>query len=278
MRDEFTWRFAGPGVPLDPAAHVVSGAPESLAAAPRIAVLAHFDAAGRLSASARRYVAALADAGWRSLVVTTSSGAVRWAGELPPSTVVVERPNTGYDFGSWSAALRLVPHLRTGATVILTNDSMIGPFAPLDAVLARAEESAADVWAVTSSLQLAPHLQSYFLRFRPGVLGLPELVTFFDGVRHLTNKVAIVRRYELGLSAAVAAAGLTGVAGFPAASLGAGRHNPTIATWRELMAAGYPFFKRTLLTDPRARVEVDVLRDAVRGLFGADLDAYLDTP
>jgi lipopolysaccharide biosynthesis protein len=153
---------------------------------------------------------------------------------------------------------------------------MVGPFAPVEDLLGRARGAGQDVWAVTSSLQLTPHLQTYFLRFAPGVLARPELVRFFDGVRHLTNKVAIVRRYELGLTRAVNDAGLGSAVGFPAATLGAGRDNPTLVSWRELMEAGYPFFKRTLLRDPRVMVDANALRDAVGEIFGVDPAPFLE--
>ena len=42
------------------------------------------------------------------------------------------------------------------------------------------------------------------------------------------------------------------------------------------MEQGFPFFKRTLLRDPRVRVERSVLRAAVRDIFGAELDQFED--
>lgn len=276
---EYTWRLAGRGVVFDHAAgRVVHGSLEHVHAADRVALIAHFDPGARLSPSVRALVAALDDEGWVPVVVSASPRAPD-AYDLPGSAAVILRPNLGYDFGSWATALRMLPEARAGAEVILANDSMVGPFAPLDVLMGRVEASGADVWAATSSLQLAPHLQSYFLRFAPGVLDRPELVEFFAGVRHLTNKVAIVRRYELGLTRVIRRAGLRSAAGFPAASLGAGRANPTTAAWRELMVAGHPFFKRTLLHDPRVRVERAVLAEAVREIFGADLEHFLaDVP
>lgn len=271
---EYTWRLAGRGVVFDHAAgRVVHGSLEHVHAADRVALIAHFDPGARLSPSVRALVAALDDEGWVPVVVSASPRAPD-AYDLPGSAAVILRPNLGYDFGSWATALRMLPEARAGAEVILANDSMAGPFSSLRPLLARS--AGADVWAVTSSLQVAPHLQSYFLRFAPGVLARPELTAFFAGIRHLTNKVAIVRRYELGLTRAVRRAGLRSTAGFPAGSLDVGRSNPTIVAWRELMEQGFPFFKRTLLRDPRVRVERSVLRAAVRDIFGAELDQFED--
>ena len=271
--EEFTWRLAGRGAEFDHGlGRCVHGSLEEVARAPRVALVAHFDPAAQFARSTHALAGALSDEGY-AVVVVSSSPRVPDPRGLPPSAVVVARPNLGYDFGSWATALRLLPTVRDGAEVVLTNDSMVGPFAPLGPVLARARD--ADVWAATSSLQISPHLQSYFLRFAPGVLAHPGLVNFFDGVRHLTNKVAVVHRYEIGLTRAVRRAGLRTAAGFPAAALGAGTANPTIVAWRELLEAGYPFFKWTLLRDPRVRVDTAVLRAAVRDIFGADLDDFL---
>lgn len=274
--EEFTWRLAGRGTAFDHGAgRCVHGSLVDAARAPRVALVAHHDPASRLSPSVRALVHGLDAESWVPVVVSTSPGVPDPRG-LPPSAVVITRPNLGYDFGSWASALHMLPAVREGAEVILTNDSMIGPFAPLGPLLDRV--GTAEVWAVTSSLQIAPHLQSYFLRFAPGALAHPELVRFFDGVRDLTNKVAIVRRYELGLTSAVRRAGLRSAAGFPASSLGVGTANPTTAAWRALMGAGYPFFKRTLLHDPRVLVDRAVLGDAVREVFGVDLDRFLEEP
>lgn len=273
--EEFTWRLAGRGAPFDAAdATCVHGDLAAADRSPRVAVVAHFDPASRFGPSVTAFAHALAEVGFLPVVVTTSPEPPDTRG-LPPSAVVVARPNRGYDFGSWAAGLRLLPTARRAAEIILANDSMVGPFAPLGDLMSRAAASRADVWAATSSLQVAPHLQSYLLRFAPGLLARPELVEFFGGIRHLDNKVAIVRRYELGLTRVIRRAGLRSAAGFPAGTLGVGRANPTTAAWRELMEAGHPFFKRTLLHDPRVRVERAVLAEAVREIFGADLEHFL---
>lgn len=274
--EEFTWRLAGRGDPFDVGeSKCVLGSLARADVAARVAVVAHFDPGGTLSPSVRALVSALDDEGYLPVIVSASPDGPD-LDSLPKSAVVLVRPNVGYDFGSWATALHLLPSARSTAEVLLVNDSMVGPFAPIRPVIERARSSGAQVWAATSSLQVAPHLQSYFLRFAPGVLGCRELEEFFHGVRHLSNKVAIVRRYELGLTRAIRHAGLRSAAGFPAGSLGAGRANPTTEAWRELMEAGFPFFKRTLLHDPRVRVERSVLNDAVREIFGADLDRFLE--
>lgn len=276
MRDEFTW-WLERGRPLDlDAVTTVSGDLADLDGAPRVAVVAHHHPGGLVTFATRRLLEELTAAGCRCVLVSTCALAPAALRAVPPSAVVLVRPNEGYDFGSWAVALNRLPRARQESEIVLTNDSMVGPFAPLAPLLARAAHSGTEVWAVTSSLQVTPHLQSYFLSFAPGVLGHPALRRFFSRVTHLDNKVAIVRRHELGLTRAVQGAGLTSAAGFPAGVLGAGRRNPTLVAWRALMERGYPFFKRTLLRDPRVRVPVEDLALAVREIHDIDLTPYLE--
>lgn len=258
------------------APRLISGDPGAALCSDVIAVVAHFDAKGQLDASSRSLLRGLDNCGIPSILVTTADtdDDVIESWDVPDSAVLYARENRGYDFGSWAVALRTLPGLAQ-KTVILTNNSMLGPFEGLRSLLEVALADPADVWAVTSSLQITSHLQSYFLRFRQGVLAEPALAAHFRSVRHLRRKMAIVRKYELGLTEVVNRAGLrTGVWRSPE-QLGVGADNPTLRGWHELLDSGYPFLKRTLLNDQRVLVGADVLADAVRARYGVELADYL---
>ena len=53
--------------------------------------------------------------------------------------VVVRKPNVGYDFGSWSVAMSLMPSIATSDRLIIANDSMVGPFVSLRPALEQFE-------------------------------------------------------------------------------------------------------------------------------------------
>lgn len=266
--DEWTWPLDWAGREFSRKVSVLADRSEELASAESVAVMAHYDPSGGVSRSLASYVEELRAGGFAVVVVSTNLREDT-LGPLGEAHVLV-RENLGYDFGSWSAALGALPELGE-REVLLTNSSLIGPFGPLGPLLAHARGTGADVTAATSSLQLRPHLQSFFLRFAPGVLARPDLTAFFGGIRHHWNKVAIVRRYELGLTDLLRRSGLATAALFPAGELAVGTRNPTIAGWRELLAAGFPFVKQSLLTDPRAGVAAAEVARAVRELYGTEL-------
>ena len=135
----------------------------------RVAVLAHWATTARLSRSVTTTVSALAGAGYRVVIVSTSDdpAPLDWPDDRPNGVTVIRRPNLGYDFGSWATALDRYPVILEAQRVLLVNDSLAGPFATIEHLLARFHASSADAWAVTDTSQFGYHLQSYILGF-PG--------------------------------------------------------------------------------------------------------------
>ena len=268
MRD-VRWRATGTANQLLPGRErVVAGTVDQVLARERVVVLAEWSAGRTVREDALRAAAAYAAAGLGVVLVAARDPWHRLRPTaVPPGVVVVRRPNTGYDFGSWSAVLRRWPELAAKELVVLTNDSLVGPLRPLDELLRRVARSSADVWGPTQTLHPAEHLHSFFLVFRGGALAHPALQDFFAGVRQLGSKKDVVTTYEIGLTRAVDAAGLSRETGWPQDELGLPRSAVVpFAGWRTLLEAGFPFVKRVLLTGPQfagARPEVEaVVREA----------------
>lgn len=257
-----------------PVGRITRGDPTDLGQYADVALVAHWDLPGRWSPSIRAYVAELQDCGVLPVIVTTALGGgeycLNW--ELPDRAIVIARENVGYDFGSWAAARSLLD--LAGKRVFLTNDSMLGPFGSLKRLIAAARTSDAEVWAASGSLQIRPHLQSFLLRFNPNVWSSVWLEDFFSSVRPQRTKMRVVRSYEIGLSDELRRRGVSTAVYFSPSSLGAGRHNPTLVAWREMLDRGFPFLKRTLLSDPRVRVPYAELAAGVAGAFGTDLSRF----
>lgn len=248
-------RLAAPGV------RVVAGDPGQLAAADRVVLLAEWSRGRRIRPDALRAAAAYAGAGWPTLLIAAREPWVRLARpRVPAGVVIARRANSAYDFGSWRDALATFPDLAGKDRVILTNDSLVGPLGPLDGLLGRIEASPARVWAATANHWPTDHLQSYLLAFSGGVLAEPPLRRFFAGVGPQPSKTQVIRTYEFGLSSLVAAEGLTTGVGWDQADLGLEPGDDAVlGGWEALLDAGFPFLKRTLLTDPR----FDVIRARV---------------
>lgn len=268
---------------LDPSAVLRAWPDTDPVLRPDVAVFIHFDPEGRVRPRVRRYLAALREAG---LSVVFASNAERL---LPDDEAALRglcdaylvRRNIGYDFGAMREALThwRLPREAT-RSVLLVNDSVVGPFALLRPLLDRIDFATADVWGATDSPQRGWHLQSFFLAAGRAALTHPAWAAFWDDVRPAQSKEWVIGRYEIGLSQRLLASGLRGRALFPYEALLArlaedgpaspahsaqrmqsrrivargGVLNPTAHLWREVLRAGFPFIKRELLGRNPAKI------------------------
>jgi hypothetical protein len=185
---------------------------------PDVAVFVHFDPAGEIRPRVRRYLAALRQAGFSVLVASNAealcAGAETVLRDLADGYLI--RRNIGYDFGAMREALThwRLPRATTRG-VLLVNDSVIGPFAPLRPLLDRIDFSVADVWGATDSPQRGYHLQSFFLAAGRDALLHPAWSAFWRDVRPAQSKEFVIGHYEIGLTQSLLRAGLRGRALFP---------------------------------------------------------------
>ena len=188
---------------------------------------------------------------------------------------MLRRANVGYDFGSWASVLAAFPGVTVASRVLLVNDSLIGPFAPLGRILADFEACAAPVWGLSGSLQHRPHVQSFFMGYRDGILGHAAMRAFWSDVRVESRKAKIVRYNELGLSEALDEAGIGWRTMFTP-KLG-GPPNPIINDWRRALLAGFPFLKVELVSVPRGSVVGDLsdIQPTTRSQFDQSLEDWL---
>lgn len=251
-----------------------------------VALLSHFERRGQLRETTRQLAVSLADAGFSVVLVSN-------AGRLQPSAMaalqdvcaaVVIRANSGYDFGAWADAMhRLGLPREETSRLLLVNDSVYGPLAPLPPLFAAMEASGGDIWSLTDSWQKRYHLQSYFMLAYPAAFRSEAWRKFWRSVRPLVGKHAVIRSYEVGLSQRMLRAGLRCRAVFGYRSVLARQLadasearvgprmrqarrvrlaaalrqplNPTSDLWRALLQMGFPFIKRELLRDNPGRVQ-----------------------
>lgn len=275
---------------------------------PRVAILVHWDRRGRLGEPVRHYLAALREAGL-SVVLVSNAGrltADAWEAARALADVVIVRRNIGYDFGAMREGLEAcgLPRADT-EMVLIVNDSLYGPLAPLSETLARIDFTQADFWGATESWQRRYHLQSFFLAAGRRALDSVAWKRFWAGVRPIRSKSWVIRRYEVGLTGALLAGGLSCAAIWPYPALAsaldldllgiesrdpvvtsrrihtnrirlaaAARRplNPTADLWRQLLAARFPFIKRELLVkNPSGIEDLSDWRDVVAESLGADI-------
>lgn len=232
-----------------------SGDLERIRGANKIALVAAWSAQPEMSLSLSKYLVELERAGYVSLLISTSSFSQRlcWPYGLPESVVVVRRKNRGYDFGSWAAALYAFPQIYLADTVLLTNDSLLGPFSSLQEIFTEVEYSRADVIGLTDSIQMGHTIQSYFMVFKRGILADYSWRRFFNNIRPQRNKMDVVYRYEAAIASKCVREAYGWEVLYPATALKTGKTNPFISKWKELLQLGFPFVKRSLFTDPSLR-------------------------
>jgi hypothetical protein len=261
---------------------------------PSVALFCHFDRRQQLAEHLISYLRELHSLGF-SVVFITNSGHLSQESLTalqPLCSAVMLRRNVGYDFGAICEALdRLeLPRLET-EQLLIANDSVYGPMAPITDLMARVNFNEADLWGATDSWQHRYHLQSYFLVAGRRAITSTAWEKFWRGVRQVSSKRWVIVRYEIGLTQALLSVGLRcralwpyheilgqTAAGVPSCGgdaeasdpvtqmrLKAHRHirdaaakgmalNPTAELWRHLLLAGFPFLKVEMLRKNPAQI------------------------
>ncbi len=267
-----------PSLLREPFHAVASWSAPGRPAAGEVALFVHYDPAGQVAPRVCHFLTALNEAGL-SVFFVSNTGRAELAADPGLRTLcagILVRRNIGYDFGAMREGLAhwQLPHPAT-RMLVLANDSVLGPFRPLDAVFRRIDFDEADFWGATDSLQRGYHVQSWFLVAGRKAMDHPGWARFWDGVRPVQSKEWVVGHYEVALTRALQRCGLRVRALWPYSALTAHliqpeqsfasvRHvqqlarvrrligmgyllNPTADLWRQLLAAGCPFIKRELV-------------------------------
>jgi lipopolysaccharide biosynthesis protein len=166
------------------------------------------------------------------------------------------RENVGFDFGGWGHGWALGGGFPGATRLLLVNDSIVGPLGRkgFAALLDRLRTSPADVVGLTQNFVPHPHLQSFFLSIGQRALATPVLRAVFDGMHALPTKELVIEAYEAALTRQLVAAGLSVAALFPPLYDDPRSANDTLIRWRELIDAGFPFVKASLLAGRAAEV------------------------
>jgi hypothetical protein len=197
---------------------IVSKPTTGIVLGPKIVLFLHWDRGGRVREALFSYIGQLAESG-RSVVFVTNAGKIEPNAEARLLTLcagVLIRRNVGYDFGGWRDAIETLnlPQTETDEIIII-NDSVFGPFRPLEATMLRLDYSDVDVWGLTESWQRRYHLQSYFIAFGPRAIRAPAFRKFWGQVIPAPSKAYVIGKYEVGLTQTMIKAGLRVAALWP---------------------------------------------------------------
>ena len=218
-----------------------------------VCLFAHFDKDDRIDDYVLRYLAQLRELNFSIVFISTSRLPAAETARLQGTCCdVILRDNAGLDFASWSVGF--AKHAAAiGGRLLLANDSVYGPVGSLKPALDRLTRVSADFYGMVESVEVAPHLQSWFVLLQPQVLRSAAFGAILAQPFVLMTKRQIVIDGEVGLSRRLMQAGFhyhalhqNARGGLPV------RHdaNAMLLYWRDLLRDdGVPFLKIELLRD-----------------------------
>jgi lipopolysaccharide biosynthesis protein len=185
-------------------------------------------------------------------------------GLLSRLTACHVRENVGFDFAAWVHSWFLCGRPTQLRRLLLVNDSIVGPLdsAAFQVMVRRMKDSKADLIGLTENTHPRHHVQSFFLVLSSRALQTPALLEFLDRMHALPTKDMVIELYETRLTALVQEAGLSVETLFPALSKDPWATNDTFYRWAQLIRAGFPYIKASVLsqqattTDARALIPV----------------------
>jgi lipopolysaccharide biosynthesis protein len=173
----------------------------------RLCVFAHFDKDNIVDEYVLFYLRDIRKVAERIVFVSTSSLTSETISRLNNiCDSVIIRKNEGYDFASWQTALKSET-LKDFDELILCNDSVYGPLFSLEQAFSEMKGKSCDFWGMTSSHDIAYHVQSYFLVFRKNILASSVFQKFWESTNIPQSKAQVIKLCEIGLSQTLLNAG-----------------------------------------------------------------------
>lgn len=210
----------------------------------RLFLVAAYDPTGQgvVDASLVMYVRALAAHG-DVVVVMDNDAPDQELKKLAPFTVYAAGTRHGeYDFGSYKRAYiyaRDTLGLGNYDVMYMVNDSVYGPLHDIGPVLDRMEGLNTDAFGMVYKMhRTRPHIESWFLGFRPSVFGAQWFDDFMRTITKLQSKGDVIALYENGLANQIRDRGYTTDGVWHVR--GRGTYNRVAGLYR----AGMPFIKK----------------------------------
>ncbi len=234
----------------------------------KICLFAHFDPSNKIREYVILHLSELKKLDFEIIFISTSSlnsSEIEKISSL--ASCIVQRENIGYDFGSWVIGLNLIKD-KNAKEVILTNDSIYGPFSDLKLNYLEMQKKNLDLWGLTDSFEVRYHIQSYFLCINEKILNDKRFWDWLNNFYYYRSefKTLIVNKYEIGISRFLLSLNYK-IGAFISyydliekldekeisnRSLESVFKNPTLNLWEILILEyNFPYLKRNLLTSQR---------------------------
>lgn len=258
---------------------IVTGDATQALQAEKIVIIAAYFEGDKLRFRDRKMVQSFLVEGYAVFFVKSGEKpplSLSWGNEpIPDNLVLLARSNFGYDFGSWAVALKKFPDLRRKKFVLLTNDSIVGPFRPIGDILLDFETHPSDAWAITMSNQFFPHMQSFFMGFKNSILDEKPLKNFWTGIKIQPTKMDVVMKYELGLTRLLFSEAYVVDCMYPSRVLVDYDRNPSLDAWQRLMELGFPFVKKMVIEQPESAWNASFVEEFVEREYNVQIGDWL---
>lgn len=163
-------------------------------------VFAHYDKDDMVDDYVYYYLTELLTVVKKLVFVTVSDISYKDVERLQSLNVeVVKRENIGYDFYSYKVGIERL-NVSLYDELIICNDSTFGPLFSMKDIFDRMKNKECDFWGITDSMEIAYHLQSYFIVFKKPILQSLSFLYFWDKLKILEDKNEIIKQYEVGIS------------------------------------------------------------------------------
>jgi hypothetical protein len=112
-------------------------------------------------------------------------------------TIIIKK-NVGYDFGAWKTGMEAISNdLDRYDNLVLCNDSVYGPFFPLDDFFEKMESNQYDVYAMTQSHDIMEHNQSYFTAYSKKAFSSKLFKDFWNNMVIYDDKRSLIFSHEV---------------------------------------------------------------------------------
>jgi lipopolysaccharide biosynthesis protein len=201
---------------------------------------------------------------------------------------LINRVNSGYDFGAYQAGLAILrPLEKLIDEILLMNNSVYRLHDSLNPLMTKVRNSGFDVTAITNSREKGLHLQSYFLHLKKNVLSRNEFWNWFEDLEVSDSRFVTIDKLEIPFAQIIESFGLSSGALWDSDNLFnfyfssfsssllldfrsewgwlvgykeflAGRMlNPTHYMWPHLLELGCPFLKKDLFRSKDLYLGID---------------------
>ena len=170
----------------------------------RLVIYAAYDADGFVDKADIYYIRALQEVADNIIYIADNELIAGEAEKISKEVNYIKAEKHGeYDFGSYKRGFMYAKEyglLEDIDELILCNDSCYAPIYPFKPIFDKMQNEQIDFWGITENIEIARHIQSYFMVFRPQVFKAKVFENFLASVKPQNKVRDVIENYEIGLS------------------------------------------------------------------------------